>query len=267
MEKEELERRNLEYREEIERILEENNYLDNYLYAEYVITTFINDDRNYQRGRFFRVTNTNRKTFAYCEEVIRFLNPRLYKEYLEARKISEVKKKYNMKANINLIARGIETGHLADGSEFDILDFYRFIPFKESGLKFARDLKIFMSDSEGLIDGAFDTISNYMKENHITEIIYLTENNMLKNISTLGSDERITPEVIHNCFRYMFASGLPKVDAIFKIVLKRYLNGEIDFNDLERMEEKSRNSKSRKGYHNPHKLKISPNSYKEESKK
>ena len=35
MEKEELERKNREYCEEIERLLKEKNYLDNYLYAEY----------------------------------------------------------------------------------------------------------------------------------------------------------------------------------------------------------------------------------------
>lgn len=250
-----LENRNREYEKEIERILEENSYLDNYLYAEYVVTAFINDDRNFQKGRFYRLTKTNRKIFEYCVEVIKFLNPSLYQKYLDSLADGEERKIKNARDNINLIVEGIRTGHLSDGSLYDILDFYRFIPFRESGFDFVHDIKEFMRTSDGLVDGAYETITKYMKDNEITVMIFVTENYVLKNKHLYGGDI-VTPKIAHNCFRYMFATGLPKVEAAFKIVLKRYLNKEIDFAELSKLEAKSRKSKKRKAYNNPHKLEL-----------
>ena len=256
MEKKDLERKNREYREEIEKLLEEKQYLENYLYAEYIINAFIKDGRSYQKGRFYRITRTNRKMFEYCVEVVRFLNPSLYQNYMEAVKRNEVKKIEDMNANINLLVQGIRTGHLKDGSLYDILDFYRFVPLRECGLDFVSELKKFMRHSDGLVEGAYETMTKYMEENNINEIIFATENYVLSNKSIVNFDKRATPEVIHNCYRYMFASGLPKIEGVFKIVFKRYLNGEIDFNDLERLENKSQKSKRRKSYQNPHKLEL-----------
>lgn len=263
MDPKELEKLNQEYRCEIERILSENNYLENYLYAEYVIKAFINDDRNFQRNRFFRITRTTRKIFEYSVEVVKFLNPQLYQEYLESKSDSEIKKKLHMQNNINKVALGIQTGHLIDGSKFDILDFYRFIPLRESCLNFVHDLKKFMRECDALVDGAYDTISNYMKENGIEEIIFVTERYIASNISFYSNDERVTPKVIHNCFRYMYAFGLPKIEAVFKIVLNRYLNHEIDFSNLKKVEDRSRKRKNEKNYHNPHTLELKMDSLNE----
>lgn len=205
----------------------DNKYLENYLFAEYVIKTFINDDRNYQSGCFFRAMKISRKIFNYCVEIINFLNPSLYQEYLDAVALISEKKTQHMIKNINLIAEAIKTGYLNDGSKFDILDFYRFISFIESGLGFVSDLKRFMRECDEIDDGVYEIITNYMRDNKITGI--------------------------------MFANGLPRVDGVFRIVLKRYLEGSINFDNLDKMEDKSRNSKSRNKYQKPYKLEYCPN--------
>lgn len=258
MENEELEIKNREYQEEIERILKENKYLDNYEYAKYVIEAFISDDRNYQRGRFFRITRINRKIFDYCVELIKFLNPNLYQEYLEAQKQSQENKINNMKSNIYMLAMAIETGHFPDGSKYDILDFFRFVPFIESGFNFARDLKEFMLSCDDLDEGVYETITRYIEENNILGMKFATEKNILKDKTIFDNDPRVTPKVVHNCYRYMFAMGVPKIEAAFRIVLKRYLNKEISFGDLSKMENRSKKRKYEKSYHNPHKLKLAP---------
>lgn len=256
MEKEELERKNREYCEEIERLLKEKNYLDNYLYAEYIVTTFINDDRNFQRGRFYRITRTNRKIFEYCVETVKFLNPSLYKEFLEAERVGQERKIAGMIKNVNIVAEGIKNGRMKDGAKFDILHFYRLIPCRESGADFVNDLKTFLSECDGLVDGAYESITKYMEDNDITEIVFLTENYVLENKALYSSDERVTPEVVHNCFRYMFAMGIPKIDAAFRTVLNRYLSGEISFRNLNKMEKRSRIRKNETKCDNPHKLEL-----------
>ncbi len=252
----ELEHKNAEYREEIVKLLEEREYLENYLYAEFIIKTYINDDRNYQKGRFYRVTKTNKNIFNYCVEVVKFLNPQLYQEYLVAQSESAVKKTQNMVNNLNNIVEGIKTGYLPDGSEFNILEFYRFVPLRESGFNFSRDLINFMRQNDDITEEVYDCITKYMEENNIRVIVFVTERYVKNNREKYSTDPRFTSKMIHNVFRYMFASGLPNIDHIFRILLEKYMNRELDFDRLRKMEDKSQKSKERKRYHNPYTLEL-----------
>ncbi|MCX4366057.1 MAG: hypothetical protein OSJ70_09855 [Bacilli bacterium] len=251
-----IENKNTQYREEIEKLLEEREYLENYLYAEFIIKTYIDDDRNYQKGRFYRVTKTNKNIFNYCVEVVKFLNPRLYQEYLKAVAESNIKKTKNMVTNLNNIVEGIKTGYLPDGSEFNILEFYRFVPLRESGFNFSKTLKDFMRQSDDITDEVYDCISEYMEKNDIRVIVFVTETYVKNNREKYSTDPRFTSKMIHNVFRYMFASGLPNIDHIFRILLEKYMNRELDFNRLGKMEDKSQKSKERKRYHNPYTLEL-----------
>lgn len=253
MEKTELERKNKYYEEAIESVLKETNYLENYQYAEYIIKTYINDERSYQKNRFFRVTRITNNIFKSCEDAVRFLNPVLYQEYLYSIAKNEEKKKSHSTNNLKRIAEHIKSSRLNPEDKYDILDFYRFIPFREAAGNFVSELKKFMLTTPEIDDEIYEIITSYLKENGITKIIFTTENYMLRNKSVMMMPE-VSEEVIHNLFRYMSASGLPKIEHVFMILLDRYLNNEIDFTKLDDMESRSKNRKYKKYYDNPYKL-------------
>lgn len=249
----ELERKNQIYREEIENILEENNYLDNYLYAEYIINAFISDERNYQKNRFLRVARITNNIFKYCVETIKLLNPTLYQEYLISLSESEERRIKNNEKSLIRLAGVINKGYLEDGAKFDILDFYRFVPMRECAGNFVFELKKFMLKSDAIDDGVYNTIMGYIKDQEIKKIIFITENTTLSYYS-FNRDARITPEVIHNVFRYMASFGLSKIEDVFQIILNRFLNEEITFDNLDKTEKRSKKRKVASYYNNPYKF-------------
>lgn len=258
-------RENKFYQEAIESVLQENKYAENYSYAEYIIKTYINDDRSYQRSRFLRVARISSGVFKYCEDTVRFLNPVLYQEYLDAVSKAEERRNFNNENNIIKIADAIRNGHFSDGTRFDILDFYRFVPLREKGLNFVAELKSFMIKSNRISDEDYETIVNYIDENKIRNIIFLSKNAAIKK-NELQDNMRFTEDEIDKIFRYIRANGLPDLEGVYEIVAARYLNGEINFDNLEELENRSRNKRLKKYYKNPHKLELDANLNKKKNK-
>lgn len=242
--------KNVRYRREVENILKENNYLDNYLYAEYVIKTYLTDDKSYLKNNFLENLGINYEIFQYCEELIQFLNPVLYKQYQECVSENNKKRACAIGMTIRDLARGINTGYLDDGTEFDILEFYKRVPFKKYEAKFVCTLKNFIWQNIGNENGIYSTINNYLYQNNIAKMIPASETELIKtSISYKGVE--LTPEIIHNVFRYMKVNGLPKVMRVYRIVLSKYVNNELDFSLLDEQEQQM---KSKIKYKNPYTL-------------
>lgn len=240
--------KNVRYRIEVENTLEENNYLENYLYAEYVIKAFLEDDKSCFKNRFIKSLGIDQETFEYCEELVHFLNPVLYKEYQECVSENNKKRTYKMAMTIKNLVKGINTGYLEDGTEFNILEFYKRVPFKRYEGKFVNTLNDFIVRNMGNEKGVYSTINNYLKENKITRMSSVSEEKLNEsNITYKGV--KLTPEIIHNVFRYMKVNRLPEVKAVCRIVLSKYFNNEID---LSLLDEQEKQMKSEKKYNNPY---------------
>lgn len=242
--------KNVRYRREIENILKENNYLDNYLYAEYVIKTYLTDDKSYLKNNFLGNLGINYEIFQYCEELIQFLNPVLHKQYQECVSENNKKRAWAIGMTIRNLVRGINTGYLDDGTEFDILEFYKRVPFKEYEAKFVCTLKDFIWRNIGNENGIYSTINNYLYQNNITKMIPASETELIEtSISYKGVE--LTPKIIHNVFRYMKVNELPEVMGVYRIVLSKYINNELDFSLLDEQEQQM---KSKIKYKNPYTL-------------
>lgn len=252
----EIQIRNLKYRNEIETILEENNYLENYLYAEFVIKMYISDDKSYLKNKFLQNMGINNETFAYCERLISFINPVLYKEYQDCVSKNNKNRAYAIGMTIRNLAYGINTGCLYDGTELTLLEFYKRIPFKEYGTKFISTLRDFIARNIGYDDGIYYTINNYLYHNNITNIIPANETELI-NSSISVAGVKLTKEIIHNIFRYMEINDLPKIMPVYRIVLRQYINKEIDFSLLD--EQEKQNKMSQKVYNNPYTLVLKNN--------
>ena len=244
---------NARYRKIIESVLEEKNYLENYLYAEYVINAYIVDETNYLKHKFLKKMKITLETFQYCEELIQFLNPVLYQKYQEYASNEEQRKINAYVQIIKDIAIGIREGKFQDGTPFDKLEFYKRVPFKENGISFGNTLKTFAFKNIKDDHSVCKTIKEYLYQNHIRTVAFINEKTLQKSsVSYMGKE--VTPEIVHNVFRYMKVHQLPPIKKVYNIVLEKYIHNEIDFDSLDveeqRLEEESKTSI----YNNPYTL-------------
>lgn len=247
--------KNSRYRAEVEKLLKETNYLENYLYAEYVIKTYLTDDKSYLKNSFLKSLGIDSETFQYCEKLIQFLNPLLYKQYQECISENNKKRAFAIGMTIRSLAYGINTGYLKDGTEFNLLEFYKRVPFKECEAKFVSSLKDFIWRNIGNETGIYTTISSYLKKNNISKMTPINETELVET-KMICKGIVITPEIVHNIFRYMKVNKLPKVMSVYSILITKYVNNEIDFSLLDE-QESLMDLKMTQGLHiNPYSLQL-----------
>ena len=221
---------NVKYRENIEIVLERENYLDNYQYAEYLINLYNEYKFNHLKKDFLKKLGISEETFNYCVELIKFLNPLLYEEYAEEKDKANKRRSTNIASTLANLAYGIKNGHLPNGTTFDILVFYKKVPFKNFGKGFSEKLKEYMFRSGFDKDIAY-TIFNYLKENKIYGVKFVNEKMYLDKIVTLRG-VRITNDMVMDAFKYMKINGLPSISAVYNEVMNRIIDGKITSEDL-----------------------------------
>lgn len=230
-----LEVENAIYRRNLIDYLEKNNYLDNYLCAENIIKSFISSDLI--ESDFINKIGIDETSMKYSEGLISFINPNLFHQYTESIKTKE---KMLIQSHIDAIKNidhGIKTGFLKDGKEFDILDFYRLIPFKDSLHRFRYVLSSFICKNIENGEEVYRTIAHYMNRYNLAAISILKENDIF------GVDLTINGVVISDAIKrasikYMEINKFPMFNNVFKIVVRKYANGELDLNELNLFEEK-----------------------------
>lgn len=243
--------KNIRQKKENEVIIKENYYLENYLYAEYVIKTYISDDKSYLKNKFLEDLGISEEIFRYCEELIRFLNPVLYGQYQECVSNNNKKRSWAIARTIRDLTKGINTGTLEDGTKFDLLEFYKRVPFKEYGKDFVPTLKDYIYRNFTYDKGVYYAINTYLYQNQISRITPASESVLIKtSVSYKGLS--LTPEIIHNVFRYMKINGLPIIMGVYRIVLDKYINNEIDFSLLDEQEKQL--ERIQNSYNNPYTL-------------
>ncbi len=245
------------YRGKIERFLEDNNYLENYLYAEHLIEAYIASGNCLEKD-FIKMAGIDDNTMSYCKNLIKFINPVLYTKLENAIRDKNDNDIHNTITTIKRLAYGIDKGYLPDGNLFDELTFYKMVPFKETGPKFCYFLKCFITRNIGRDSRIYAIISNYLKEKGIKSIVPVEEDELIKDESLIN-DFQISEDVIHNIFRYMKVNYLPKILPVFDIILDKYLNGEIDFTSLDEQEKQFEKEKMESLYKNPYQLVLRKN--------
>lgn len=219
------------YRNEVEKILEVNLYLENYLFAEWVIKNYVEYDRNYLKQEFFSKIGITEEEYNYCVKLIEFLNPVLYKELVESLSDSNDRRMFNLDKTFLNLEFGIRNGVLHDGTTFDILEFYKRIPFKNSGANFRNKVFDFMQRIYGRTSSTFKTIGAYIYQNNIGAMKYVSREYNIKNKMIINGIE-ITEDIVNDIFDYMDINNLPKIYEVYRIVLNKYLNNEINMEEV-----------------------------------
>jgi len=237
-------------------IIKIEDIISNYDYAEYIINSYISMDNSYISNFFYHDMDIDDAIFNYCVKIIKVTNPVLYYKY-EEKKIENIKKRFNDRVNsLKEIANGIKTGKLSDGSSFDILQFWKLVPFK-----YFHGLQMELHEYNKYVDSRFplvpdssfyrnirnlinltlpeekETILGYMNKNGTYRFSYISINEVIKEQKNTTSLKKVFPngdaieidfdkDDIIQIFNYMNYHKLPHLAQVYSELRERYLNGE-----------------------------------------
>lgn len=219
--------------------LEEKKYLDNYNDAEYVIKEYISNDKGYYKNMFLRWLGIDNNTFDYYVEVIRYVNPILYKEYRDTVKYYNERKELSIKEAIMDLYAKIKGGYFLNKTDLECLEFYQELPFKEYGNRCINVLKKFINDKMDNNELVYKIISDFLYDRKVNKILFANETKLAETSVSLRN-VKLNPSIIHNVFRYIDVNDLPRIMPVYRTVLNEYVNGNLDFSNLDDLEERKR---------------------------
>lgn len=206
-------------------VLSINNYFENYKYADFVIKYYINSSESYKEKIFLDELGIDKEVFEFCVETIELLNVDLFKQY-------KLKKEQNNKircmknaVTITKLANEIKTGISSDGTAFDLLEFLKRVPFKNSK-NFVHSIEDFMKRNN---PQECNIIMGYIRRNrlHLPSAFKLLDIRAIYSIKTIVNGVEITNEDNNLIIEYLNINNIPLINSAYILVRKKYLNGEI----------------------------------------
>lgn len=225
-----------------------------YDYAKFVIEQYVNGE-SYNTRLFLASIGIDDSVLNYCAKVIEELDVDLYNAYLIKREENKFKR---YEANVyafKSIAHGIVTGYTLSNEPFDVLTFWKLVPFKFSeGLEkefnemesINPNVEIspasnFINKVMSFIHGATPELENiiyaYMINNGITKYQYVSEEQlktMYKGSKvTVNGKEIDTENEFKYIIKYLRINNYPLLTQTIKIVREKIRNGEIKTDELD----------------------------------
>ena len=214
------------------------DYLENYKYAKFVITSFISSPNSYKESEFLEELGINKDIFVYCTKLIQELDIDLYSKYLEKQEANNKMRYIKNIETISDLAKGIKTGVLSDGTPFDLLEFIKRVPFKYA--YFVNAIDDFMKRNN---PQEYEVVMSYIYNNKLYSTSAFLPLN-LKNIyetRTIIDGTLITKEVNNIIIEYLKLKEVPLVNRTYLIARSKYLKGEITQETIEQLRENLKN--------------------------
>lgn len=206
-------------------VLSIQDYLQNYEYAKFAIGHYIESPESYKESEFLSELGLDIDTFNFCISTIEELDVDLYKLFLEKKEINNKIRCVKNSETITNLANGINTGILSDGTQFDLLEFIKRVPFKKSN-NFTFTLIDFMKRNN---PDDMDTIIKYVYSNGLNKPstfapldlkgIYTTKT-IINGIEITNADNDIILD-------YLKVNNIPLIHKAYVFARTKYLNGEI----------------------------------------
>ena len=206
-------------------VMNKYGYYQNYEYARFIVNGYINYKDSQNLTKFLNKYGINKDIFDYCVKTIEELDIDLYKMYMEKKATDMEKRCFNNKITIHKLAIGIRTGKLPNGSEFNMLEFIKRIPFKRSE-RFLFTINDFMIRNN---PEDRNIMVNYILQNQMQKPGYFKELNFseIYNGVTTINGERFTNKDIKLILEYMRLNEIPFLKKTYALIKAKYLNGEI----------------------------------------
>ena len=134
-------------------------------FAVYIITEYLNSSDSFKIMDFYIKYNLNDDIFNKLKELVKTNNPNLYRKF-----ISQYKKNQELFFNYNIeiikdLNYAIQNGLFIYGNTFDVIEFIKYVPFKESK-NFYNQIKVFIEKNK--LENE-DNILEFIKSNHLDE--------------------------------------------------------------------------------------------------
>lgn len=254
--------------ENLKRTKSTEPHLNRYEKAEEVILCYMESNPFYNTYDFLKEMEITKKELDSYLKTLKVLNPKLLEAY-KTKKAENIIKRYNKNLYDCMdIANGIRTGKLFDGTPFDILEFWKRIPFKlddgtrnefkeynelNNNIAWGNNcIRRVDNFTRSIIPRDNQTILNYAKSNNLHKANYITENYLIYKHETttklrkyivdetgnksITSDITLTGDDYNNMIKYIIINEYPLIHEVLQIVEKKYLNGEIDLEELDNQE-------------------------------
>lgn len=216
-------------------VLSIQNYLQNYEYAKFAIGHYIESSESYKESKFLSELGLDKDIFNFCVSTIEELDVDLYKQFLEKKEINKKIRCVKNAETITNLANGINTGILSDGTQFDLLEFIKRIPFKSSN-NFTFVLIDFMKRNN---PDDMNTIIKYIYSNGLNtpsafapldfKEIYTTKT-IINGVEITNADNNIIID-------YLRVNNIPLINKTYVLARTKYLNGEITTEMVQKQKE------------------------------
>lgn len=216
-------------------VLSIKNYLQNYNYAKFVISNYISSSESYKENEFLDELGIDKEVFNYCIETIEELDIDLYNKYLEKKETNNKVRYIRNYNTISDLANGIRTGLLSDGTPFELLEFIKRVPFKNSNY-FIKAIADFMKRNN---HPNFKAIMSYIYTNKLNSSSAFSPLNFksIYGTRTIINGIEITHEANNVIIEYLKLNNIPLINKAYVLARTKYINGEITPDTIEQLRE------------------------------
>lgn len=199
------------------------DYRENYPYAKYIITQYLNTN-SYNFHDFLEDYGLTETTFNICLETLKELDVDLFNQYQEKHQINE---NILLMHNIEIfkdIYLGITTGYLKDGTEFNAFEFFKRLPISSNGALYTNLKKYFVHNK---IEG-INLILNYVCRNNfqVTEVTKNLDSEQILN--SYNNNPTIDINAIRFILTYLQQNNIPINKITYNYAKNMYLNNEFN---------------------------------------
>ena len=197
------------------------SYNQNYQYAEFVITSYIESDK-YKKDEILSSLGIDENIFDFCVSTIEETDVDLYRKFLDKKelnnKIRFIKNKVQLSSLINDMK-------LVEDGKYDVVQFLTRVPFKDSK-NFISTLFDFVSR---VFPEDFSMIKNYIYDNRLHASANFKPVDVMDvyNTKTTVNGVEVSDFDKANIFNYIKVNNIPLIIKTYSIILFRYMSGEI----------------------------------------
>lgn len=208
--------------------------------ARKVVNEFL-DNENLTFDEFLEVHNMAKETFKKYINAINMYDKELYDKYINAISSKKKENEDNINLELKLLEEGILNGYEENGlkREFDIIDYLLItkIPITKIGRfnlnsvdkKVRATLNKFKNNYKYVNKEDKRELNNIMENSRTFGVKFDNKGNIIP-----GSGRTITNEERDNLINYLRERDLPVNNCTYNIILKRYINGFIDFTNAKK---------------------------------
>lgn len=214
------------------------DYRENYPYAKYIITQYLNAN-SYNFHDFLENYGLTETTFNICLETLKELDVDLFNQYQEKHQINE---NILLMHNIEIfkdIYLGITTGYLKDGTEFNAFEFFKRLPISSNGALYTNLTKYFVHNKiEGL-----NLILNYVCLNNFQVAEVTKTLDFAQILNKHNNNPSLDITVIRTILSYLELNKVPINRITYNYVKNMYLNNEFNDQDIQEQQNKIKSQK------------------------